>query len=81
MTQSSTITSKRQLTLPSKLFKKAGLKTGQKVIISEENGRLIITPSQYLVYELASSLPIPKKWKGKDIDRIIEEAKKEYFQR
>lgn len=79
MTQSATITSKKQLTLPTKLFEKAGLRIGQKVLISEEGGRLIITPSERLVEELAGSVPVPKRWKGKDINTIIEEAKNEYF--
>lgn len=81
MTQSATITSKKQLTLPAKLFEKAGLKIGQKVLISEDNGRLIITQSESLVEELAGSVPVPKKWKRKDIGTIIEEAKNEYFKK
>lgn len=79
MTQSATITSKRQLTLPSKLFKKAKLKIGQKVLISEDDGRLIITPSENLVEELAGSLSLPAKWRNKDTETIIEESKSEYF--
>ncbi len=80
MNQLATITSKQQLTLPVGLFRKAGFKIGQKVIVSEENGRLILTPAEKLVEELAGSVPVPKKWKGKDIDQIIEQAKDEYFQ-
>lgn len=79
MSQMATITSKKQLTLPVELFKKAGFKIGQKLIVSEENGHLILTPAEKLVEELAGSLPIPKKWKGKNLDRIIEESAEEYF--
>lgn len=79
MTQIATITSKKQLTLPVELFRKAGLKVGQKVIVSEENGRLILTPAERLVEELAGSVPMPRKWKGKNLDKIIEEARDEYF--
>lgn len=79
MTQMATITSKKQLTLPAALFHKAGLKVGQKVIVSEENGRLILTPAEKLVEELAGSVPMPRKWKGKNLDKIIEEARDEYF--
>lgn len=79
MSQIATITSKKQLTLPSALFKQAGLRIGQKVIISEEKGRLVLTPSELLVEELAGSVPIPKKWKGKPIKWIKNQAIKEYF--
>lgn len=79
MTQMATITSKKQLTLPAELFRKAGLRIGQKVIVSEENGRLILTPAERLVEELAGSLAMPKKWVGKSLDKIIEESAEEYF--
>lgn len=79
MTQLATITSKKQLTLPSEVFKKAGLRIGQKVIVSEENGHLLITPAEVLVEELAGSVKIPKRLRSKDIDQIIEESKKQYF--
>lgn len=79
MSQIATITSKKQLTLPVSLFSKAGFRIGQKLIVSEDNGRLILTPAKKLVEELAGSVPMPKKWKGKNIDQIIEQAKDEYF--
>lgn len=81
MTQLATITSKKQLTLPSEVFKKAGLHIGQKVIVSEENGQLLITPAEKLVEELAGSVSVPSRLKGKDIDEIIEQSKLEYFQK
>ena len=81
MNQTATVTSKKQLTLPSALFKKAGFKIGQKVIVTEENGRLLITPAERLVEDLAGSVPVPKKWKGKDAREIIKEAKNAYFQK
>lgn len=79
MTQLATITSKKQLTLPAEVFKKAGLRIGQKVIVSEENGHLLITPAEKLVEELAGSVSIPSRLKGKDMDEVIEQAKKQYF--
>lgn len=74
-----TITSKRQLTLPIQVFKRVGLKIGQKVAVKAEGDMITITPAEKLVEELAGSLKMPKKWRGKDIDEIIEEAKREYF--
>lgn len=79
MTQTTTITSKKQLTIPSHLFNKAGLKIGQKLIVSEKNGTLILTPAEKLVENLAGSVPIPSKWRGKNADEIIEDSKNEYF--
>lgn len=79
MTAIATITSKKQLTLPSKLFRKARFEIGQKLIVSEENGRLILTPAERLVEELAGSLSRPKKWKGKSLRQIREMSKDEYF--
>lgn len=79
MSQMATITSKKQLTIPASLFYEAGLYIGQKVIVSEENGSLKITPAERLVEELAGSVPMPAKWRGKNLDHIIEEAKDEYF--
>lgn len=79
MNQMATITSKKQLTIPAGIFRQAGLEIGQRVIVSQENGRLILTPAERLVEELAGSVPMPKKWRGKDIDKIIEKAKNEYF--
>ena len=79
MSQIATITSKKQLTIPAEVFRQAGLQIGQRVIVSEENGDLKITSAEKLVERLAGSIPMPKKWKGKDIDEIIEEARNEYF--
>ncbi len=81
MNQIATVTSKKQLTLPSAIFKKAGFKIGQKVMVSEENGRLLITPAEVLVEEFAGPVPVPKKGKGKDAREIVNEAKSEYFQK
>ena len=74
-----TITSKNQLTIPIGLVRKTGLTAGQKISVSEEDGRLILTPMERLVEELAGSLSMPKKWQGKDVDGIVEKAKREYF--
>lgn len=76
-----TITSKRQLTIPASIFKRVGLSEKQKVHISEEKGRLVITPFVNLIEKLAGSLEIPTSWRGKDLDSIIEGSKREYFAR
>lgn len=74
-----TITSKRQLTIPADIFNKAGLATGDKVLIEEKGGELTIKSAQSLVEELAGSVEIPERLKSKNLDKVIESAKKEYF--
>lgn len=77
--QQVTITSKLQLTIPSKIAKRIGLRRGDKIEVSEVHGKIILTPLRQLVEELAGSISVPEKWKGRDIDDIIGEAKDEYF--
>ena len=57
MSYMATITSKKQLTLPAELFRKVGFRVGQKVIVSEENGQLMLSSAEKLVEELAGSVP------------------------
>ena len=79
MNKTATITSKRQITIPIKLFKAAKLDKNRKVLVSEKNGEIVITPLQSKVEKLAGSLKMPQQWRGKDIDEIIEESTAEYF--
>lgn len=81
MQQIATITGKMQLTVPINIARKVGLKTGEKVSVRDEYGRIIITPTKSLIEELAGSLSLPKKWKGKKINEIIQDAKKEHFKK
>ena len=74
-----TITSKRQLTLPSKLTQKLNIKSGEKVAIREEKGYLVLVPTLKAVEELAGSLKLPDRFKGLDSQEIIKKAKEEYF--
>lgn len=74
------ITSKMQLTIPMGIARKVGVKRGDRVAVSEQNGTIILTPMKQLIEELAGSLAMPQKWRGKDMDEIIKEAKQAYFQ-
>ena len=56
-----------------------GFSEKQKVLISEEKGKLSITPIVTLIEKLAGSLKVPARWKGKNLDTIIEKSKAEYF--
>lgn len=77
--QIATVTSKRQLTIPSKIFKKAGVRIGEKVIVQEVEGGLLIKPAMRLVEELGGSVFVPKNLRGADIDKAVEIAKERYF--
>lgn len=76
-----TITSKRQFTIPVALFKKANLKSNQRVLVKlvSADGVLRVEPMKRIVDELAGSVKIPVQYKGMDIDKMIEKAKFEYF--
>lgn len=79
MSQLATITSKRQLTIPSKIFKKAGLSIGDKVMVEEDGGELRIKKALDLVEELAGSVKVPKHLRSIDTDQAIRIAKERYF--
>lgn len=73
------ITSKRQLTIPVVLFKRARLQENQRVLIRELNGELRIISSLSLIDSLAGSVSTPRRFVGLSPDEIIFKAKKEYF--
>lgn len=79
MQQVATITGKMQLTVPVRIAQKIGLKTGDKVAVADSQGKIVITPVRSLIEELAGSLSVPRKWQGKTIEQIIEDAKAEHF--
>lgn len=74
-----TITSKRQLTIPVKVFKKARLHVGDRVLVEEENGILRIESTVAAVKRLAGSVKVPKRLRGVDIDKALAIAKYRYF--
>lgn len=79
MTQMATITSKRQLTIPASIFKRAGFSEGDRVLIEETEEGLLIRSSLELVKELAGSVSIPKHLKNLDLDATIQLAKSRQF--
>lgn len=81
MQQIATITSKRQLTIPAKIFSHLNLKKGQKVAILQVGGSLKIEPMTAVLDRLAGSVKIPKRFKGLPLEEVIEQAKKEYFRK
>lgn len=81
MQQLATITSKRQLTIPVSIFNKIGLQTSRKVLIRATGNVLTIEPASSLVHSLAGSIRVPTKYRGKTVDTIIRNAKREYFRK
>ena len=79
MIKLATITSKRQITIPVSLFRRLNLQQGDKVIISEDKGKLTLSPALQLVKQLAGSVKIPEKLKAKNAEEVIRTAKETYF--
>lgn len=79
MNRSATITSKMQFTIPIIIAKSVGIKSGQKVNVTVQEGQIIITPLKKLVENMAGSIKIPKQLQGQDIDKAIKQAKLNYF--
>ncbi len=74
-----TITSKRQLTIPSALFKKANLSTGDKVLFEEKDGNILFKSASSLVDDLFGSVKVAKHLQGVDVDKAIRIAKERHF--
>jgi bifunctional DNA-binding transcriptional regulator/antitoxin component of YhaV-PrlF toxin-antitoxin module len=79
ISQTATITSKGQITIPIKIIKQAKLKKGQKLIFTFENNIIHMESVTDMINRLAGSLPTPKKFIGMNIDKIIQIAKEEHF--
>ena len=73
------ITDKRQITIPAKIFDYLGLQEGDRLIVKAKSNKLILQRSQDLIDDLAGSVKLPKKYKGKPLNWVINEAKTEYF--
>ena len=80
MTYLATITSKRQFTIPVELFKKANLKTSQKVLLSlDDSGVFRVEPMRNLVKELAGSVKVAKSYRGLSLNQIVKKSREDYF--
>lgn len=79
MTYSATITSKGQLTIPAELFKLGKFTKGEKVSLEMGKNHLKVTSGLALIKRLAGSVKVPASLKGRDVDELIEEAKRIHF--
>ena len=83
MTYLATITSKRQFTIPIDLFKKANLKTNQKVLITmddSQSGSFRVQSMRKLVEDLAGSVSLAKEYKGLSLNQITKKAREDYYE-
>jgi len=77
-----TITSKRQFTIPVSAFRELGLREGDKMLVTSQDGGLRLEPMANLVDKLAGSVQVPVRFKGaKDTDDLMRLAKREHFKR
>ena len=79
MTYTATMTSKGQMTIPHQIVKKLKLKKSRKLVFHLENSRIYIETPVAMVKRLSGSFPMPDKFKGMDIEKIIKISKEEYF--
>lgn len=79
MLQTVSITSKRQVTIPAVIYAKLRLEKGQRLIVFTEKDRIVMEPAEFLIEKLAGSISLPKKFKGKTLEQIIQQTKQEYF--
>lgn len=81
MLASVSVSSKKQITLPSKIYQKLGIKMGDKLslIYDEGTDHIILKRQDDLLESLNGRLKIPQKLKGVDIDKAINISKKKYF--
>lgn len=73
------ITSKRQISIPAKVFNQVRLKEGDKLVVNVKSNKIILEKLQESLDQLAGSIEIPQKYKNKSLNDIISEAKKDYF--
>lgn len=79
MLQSITITSKRQITIPSEIFRRLNLEQGDRLLIDVDDQKIYMQKAQNLLDELAGSVPIPSRFRRLSLDQIINKSKEEYF--
>lgn len=74
-----TITSKGQITIPSKVLKSWNLSKGTKLSFKADDKRIIIQKDLEILNRLSGILYDPKRKPVRDLDRLINRAKEKYF--
>jgi formylmethanofuran dehydrogenase subunit D len=77
-----TITKKNQVTIDPRAMQALGLEPGGKVsYVLSDDGTVQLVNAKALIHKNKGIAQLPKRFKGKDIDTVIREAKKEYFKK
>jgi AbrB family looped-hinge helix DNA binding protein len=79
MTYTATVTSKRQITLPAKLFSDFDISPGDKLLISRQGEVLIMQRQLDLVDRLAGSVQPPSRYKALSFERMLKQAKQDFL--
>jgi AbrB family looped-hinge helix DNA binding protein len=79
MSETSRITSKRQITIPAKIFNELGLEQGDQLVFEIKEEKIVLQKSQDILNELAGSVKVPSSYKKLSPEEIVKKAKTEYF--
>lgn len=81
MLNTTTVSSKRQVTIPKRIADAVGLKTGDQLAVRMEHhtGEIIFRPRTGDLTKLFGILPDVKIPKGKTLDDLIDEARTAYL--
>lgn len=79
MDEIATITSKRQLTLPVRIFRELALELGEKVIVTIKDGNIVLIPATKYVAQLAGAVSRKTSKRAKNLETAIELAKRRHF--
>lgn len=73
------ISSKRQVTIPVKIFNLLKLSQGDELVMEVMDNRVVVQKAQAVLDEASGSLSLPRKYKGLQLDEVIAQAKQEHF--
>lgn len=81
MIQTVRITSKNQITIPADFVRALNLKKGDEISVSLdiEDKKLTIKNPKDILNSLRGSIEVPSHLKGRDLDKVIKEAKHIHF--
>jgi AbrB family looped-hinge helix DNA binding protein len=79
MRQTVRISSKRQITIPSRIFDELKMNQGDLLLVKRTDNSIVLTPAETLVKELTGILKLPKKLTDEELERMIKKSKNDYF--
>ncbi|PIY71126.1 hypothetical protein COY88_02020 [Candidatus Roizmanbacteria bacterium CG_4_10_14_0_8_um_filter_35_28] len=79
MLQTVRITSKRQITIPVKIFDELGMAQGDHLLVEKKDQSLMLTPAEVLVKRLAGVIKTSKPLKDEELEKMIFQSKVKYF--